>query len=105
MKWLNKHLNWSYIFAFVVALIILVVVGFMASNVTGYLIFLALNLLVGGWVISRKGHSLWYLVLVGLVFIAFPFVVLFLKNRGDITHQAYLQREKELKEYQEQKVK
>lgn len=84
MNWFNAHLNWFYVLVFVIALIILAIVGFVQNNVIGYLIFLALNLLGGGWVLWRKGQSLWYLVLVGLVYIAFPFVVLLSKNKRAI---------------------
>lgn len=51
MNWFNEHLNWSYIFVFVIALIIVVIVEFMQNNVGGYMAFLALNLVGGGWVL------------------------------------------------------
>ena len=87
MNWFNEHLNWLYIFVFVIALIILAIVGFVQNNVIGYLAFLVLNLLGGGWVLWKKGQSLWYLVLVGLIYIAFPFVVLLSKNKRTIKEE------------------
>lgn len=88
MNWFNEHLNWSYIFVFVIALIIVVIVGFMQNNVGGYMAFLALNLVGGGWVLWRKGRSLAYLILVGIFYIAFPFVVLLIENKRTIKEEA-----------------
>lgn len=83
MNWINKHLNWTYVIVFAISLIVLIptlVIGdSVVFKVIGCVIFIILNLEVGGWILWQKGQSLWYLATI-LVSIVFIFVVLSSKN-------------------------
>lgn len=58
MGWFQRHLNWTYVFTY----LLWVVVNASDSAVAG-LVTLVFLTIVGGWVIRQKGRRLWWLFL------------------------------------------
>ena len=93
MKWFNEHLNWTYIFILIIALAALLST-IPHLIILGAIIYLALNLLGGWWILKKKGLSMWYLVLIFVFYILFLFLVFALKDKrtakaGEISETAY----------------
>jgi len=77
MDWFKQHLNWTWVFCllltslFSLILTLFEISGDAGSNVA-YWVFLVAGLgsfvfflVISGWVIKQKGHSLWWILLVG----------------------------------------
>ncbi len=98
MNWFQRHLNWTWVFGFLLTLVLMtvvvVVIELVALIVGGEaagverlmvdqledavqkLVGGVIMLVVSGWVIRQKGRSLWWLLLSGL------FSPLWLENRS-----------------------
>jgi len=96
MKWFKIHLNWTVIFAWGAAELLLIpFIAFMAfviephmpeavTNVIAWLvlaiILIASPLFVSGWALRRKDRNLWWLL---ILFVPFGVIVsLCLESRG-----------------------
>jgi hypothetical protein len=87
MNWFNKHLNWTYVIFFVISIIATAVIiskdQSLAYLAIASTISIIINLAAGGWVLWKKGQSLWWLVLLFLMTIVFLVFVLILDNRNE----------------------
>jgi len=86
MEWFEKHLNWTALIAWLVAVLIVTVVQFVLVATDNYLsseellgVSVIVCLLVlpvsWGWVLRRRRRSLWWLL--PALFFPFGFVLLF----------------------------
>jgi len=66
--WFLKHLNWTWVLAYLFVVAILLVIGAEGSEakVLANILGVTIMLPVSGWVISQKGRSLWWLLLAWL---------------------------------------
>lgn len=74
MGWFQQHLNWTWVFAYV----IWIPLNASESGLVGLVAAIFL-LLVSGWVIKQKGRSLWWILL------AIIFSPLWLKSKKETT--------------------
>jgi hypothetical protein len=78
MKWFEKHVNWTWVFGWLLMQVIIYISYLLASpwdmtSVSGAIIIwmcvvvntfsVILWLVISGWVIKQKGESLWWLLL------------------------------------------
>ena len=96
MNWFQRHLNWTWVFAY------LIWIPLNASDDAIPPIIGAIFLLVvSGWVIKQKGRSLWWVLLTPL------FSPLWLKNESPVSQSAPTIRDEERQEclayYEEEK--
>ncbi|MDH4300142.1 MAG: hypothetical protein OEV54_05820 [Dehalococcoidia bacterium] len=68
-SWFQRHLNWAWVFAYLIWLPLN-----LSYNVAPQIVGAVLLLFVSGWVIKRKGRSLWWILLTPV------FAPLWLKN-------------------------
>jgi hypothetical protein len=79
MKWVEKHLNWTYGTALIVGVIALAILGFVYNNVIGYIIFIVILFVGGELVLWRKNRLGNYSILMLLPPI-FAIMVLYSNN-------------------------
>jgi len=103
MEWFNRHLNWTFIIFFAISIIASSIV-LIKGQTMGYilvasLISVIINLAAGGWVLWKKGQSMWWVVLLLLMSILFLIFVLILPNRNEnpvekdaVTDEDYYQK-------------
>jgi hypothetical protein len=73
MNWFQRHLNWTFVLGWVLALVAGIVVESRidpsfsddAAGAVGRLVIFGIVLVVSALVIHRKGRSLWWLLLAG----------------------------------------
>ena len=77
MNWFQKHLNWTWVLAYLFMVLIQFVIGAegIEAKGVGSLLGVTIMLPISGWVIVQKGRSLWWILLSGL------FSPLWLKNK------------------------
>ncbi len=89
MKWFDKHLNWTYVIFFIISIVVSAVIISKDQSLTYLAIASAasiiINMAAGGWVLWKKGHSLWFLVVAFLIPIIFLIIVLLASNRTEPT--------------------
>ena len=88
-----KHLNWTYGFALLIGIAILIYVGFIQNSAIGYIVYISVAI-AGGflvlwakkrlpWGMGSSGVSWLYPVLVFTSGLGFPIAVLCLKNKRE----------------------
>ncbi|MDD5337969.1 MAG: hypothetical protein PHG35_00940 [Dehalococcoidales bacterium] len=86
MEWFNKHLNLTYVIFFAVSIAASAIILSKGLSLTyvviASVVSLLINLVAGGWVLWKKGQSLWWLMLLLFMTIAFVIFVLILPNRN-----------------------
>jgi hypothetical protein len=87
-NWFQRHLNWTYAIAFILSYLVILAFFILRpldsplfTVLIGAAIFFAINMVVGGWVLKKKGQSLWFLVLAIPVNLAFLLIVLLINNK------------------------
>ncbi len=60
-NWFSRHLNWTYVFSYLLWFVLNAREGIIASWLS--LVAAVLWLVISGWVIKRKGRSLWWILL------------------------------------------
>jgi len=83
MKWFNEHLNWTFGIIVVISFAILIplaVTGATGPAIIGGIIFAAINIAGGLWVLRKKGQSPWYVVLAIVFYVGFLVLMPLLKN-------------------------
>ena len=76
MNWFERHLNWTWLFAYLLSwllyALVLVVLALAATFISHLAIYAVAGLLsssfllvVSRWVLIQKGRSLWWLLLIG----------------------------------------
>jgi Ca2+/Na+ antiporter len=87
VNWFNKHLNWTYLIFFGISIIATAVIITKDQSITylaiASIVSIIINLAAGGWVLWKKGQSLWWLALLFLMTIVFLIFVLILENRNE----------------------
>ncbi|MFC1967128.1 hypothetical protein ACFLV2_00570 [Chloroflexota bacterium] len=58
MKWFQRHLNWTWVFAYLIWFLLN-----RSESVVVWLSVIILLLIVSGWVIKQKGRRLWWILL------------------------------------------
>ena len=58
MNWFQRHLNWTWVFVYLIWLPLNA-----SENVVARLVTAVFLLIVSGWVIKQKGRSLWWILL------------------------------------------
>ena len=91
MNWFNKHLNWTYVIFFIISIIVSTVIVFKDQSI-GYLalasvLSIIINLAAGGWVLYKKGQSLWFLVVAVIIPIVFIIIVLLANDKNEAAEQ------------------
>jgi len=76
MEWFEKHLNWTCVLALLPLTVVnqLSLLPIVPDNITlniilfvFWILSIIFYLVVSGWIISKKGHSLWWLLLSGVL--------------------------------------
>ena len=78
MTWFNNHLNWAWLIAFVIGVVLAVIVQTLVlslglydptvsavARIIYYLVFLLVLIPASVYVLIKKGRSLWWLLLIG----------------------------------------
>ena len=76
MNWFERHLNWTYVLGYIMALVLCFIAGGILGTIDpyiadetlegiGYLIVLIVMLPMSIWVLKRKNRNLWWLLLAG----------------------------------------
>jgi hypothetical protein len=91
MNWFDKHLNWTYVIFFIISIIVSAVIISKDQSLAYLAIASAasiiINLAAGGWVLWKKGQSLWFMVIAFLIPIIFLIIVLLASNRNELTEK------------------
>lgn len=91
MNWFSKHLNWTYTIFLVISIIVSTVIIVKDQSVANLaiasILSIIINLAAGGWVLWKKGQSLWFLVLAVIIPIVFLILVLLTNNRNETTEK------------------
>ena len=94
MNWFQRHLNWTCVLGYRLALVVFFVVGVLVGNVliwltddptlgdaaivVGAIAGIITLLLLTGWLLRQKGRSLWWLLLLPAIVWCLP---LWLENK------------------------
>jgi len=80
MKWIDKHLNWTYGISLTVGVVVLIIWGFIINSAVGYIVYMAITIVGGELTLWRKGRLFEYPVLI-LFPPIFAIVTLCLSNK------------------------
>jgi hypothetical protein len=64
MKWIDKHLNWTYGIALIIGVATLTIWGFIVNSAIGYVVYMVITIVGGELVLWRKNRLFEYPVLI-----------------------------------------